>query len=146
MAEDSERPKRRVRRGQVTRVQDPILRSAIENHAVDRAIERYIAQGATDIVKLGKPYDLSLMLGGVLRHVEVKGSSLLIETVELTINEVNHARGYRPTDLVVVDGIEWSRVGNDISTTGGRVREWVDWTPSDGDLQARKFAYSLPAE
>jgi Domain of unknown function (DUF3883) len=146
LPEDTEPPKRLVPRGQVTRAQDPLLRSAIQNHAVDRAIEYYEQLGATEVTKLGKPYDLSLLLEGVQRHVEVKGSSLLIETVELTINEVTHARAYQPTDLVVIDGIEWSRVDSDIITVGGRLRVWGDWTPAGDDLSARRFAYSLPIE
>ena len=33
------------------------MRSALQNHAVDRAIEYYEQQGATEVLKLGKPYD-----------------------------------------------------------------------------------------
>lgn len=121
LPEDNERPRQRVGRGQVTRVQDPQLRSAIENHAVDIVIQHYERLGGTDFVKLGKPFDVSLVLNGVKRHVEVKGSSLLIETVELTVNEVTHASSYQPTDLAVVDGIEWSRSDSKITTTGGRL-------------------------
>ena len=56
------------------------------------------------------------------------------------------AREYQPTDLVVVDGIDWSRTDSDIITTGGRLRVWPDWTPADHALSARRFAYSLPIE
>lgn len=137
---------RSVGRGRLTRVQAPLLRSAIENHAVDRAIAHYENLGATDVVKLGKPYDVSLLLGGQVRHVEVNGSSLLIETVELTINEVHHAGHKQRTDLVVVDGIEWTRSDAGIATSGGRLRIWRDWVPEDPDLAPRKFAYSLPSK
>jgi hypothetical protein len=137
---------RAVPKGTVTRVQDPRLRSAIENHAVDRAIEHYRSLGGTDFVKLGKPYDVKLMLAGVERHVEVKGSSLLIETVELTSNEVLHATEHQPTDLVVVDDIDWARLdGGEFATSGGRLRIFSDWTPIEDHLVARKFAYTLPA-
>src|SRR5688572_14785057 len=78
------------------------------------------------------------------RHVEVKGSRLLIETVELTINEVNHSATFQPTDLVVVDGIEYHRESDGITTSVGRCRIWRDWTPLADDLSARKFAYALP--
>jgi hypothetical protein len=144
--EHNESSKRRVPGGPTTRVQDPQLRSAIENHAVERAVEYYKQLGGLNLTKLGKPYDLSLLLGGVLRHVEVKGSSLFIETVELTINEVAHAKSYQPTDLIVVDGIEWSRSGSRIVTAGGRFRVWSDWTPSDQNLSAQRFAYMLQTE
>jgi hypothetical protein len=144
MAEDDARPTRAVPRGRVTRVQDPELRAAIENHAVDVAIDHYTQLGAVGFLKLGKPYDIRLELDRVERHVEVKGSSLLIETVELTVNEVTHANTYQPTDLVVVDGIEWARSDDGITTSGGRVRVWSDWTPADDDLAPRRYAYSLP--
>lgn len=135
----------RAPRGRTTRAQDPILRSAIENHAVDRAIDHFRALGATDVVKLGKPYDIQLRLDGTERHIEVKGSSVEIDTVELTINEVTHAADHGPTDLVVVDDIDWVR--NDdgaVSCVGGRFRIWRDWTPAPADLAPRRFAYSLP--
>lgn len=145
IAEESLPPNRSAPRGSVTRVQDPELRSAIENHAVDRAIEHYEGVGGADFLKLGKPYDLRLTLNDEERHVEVKGSSLLIETVELTINEVTHAGTFQPTDLVVVDGINYDRTPEGITTSGGRLRIWRDWKPLDKDLAARKFAYALPS-
>lgn len=142
--EETQPPKTRMRKGRVTRVQDPVLRAAIENHAVDRAIEYYGRVGGSDFAKLGKPYDIRLNLDGVERHVEVKGSSLSIETVELTINEVEHARSFHPTDLVVVDGIEYERTPKGIVTSGGRMRVWTGWEPDSGDLVPRRFAYNLP--
>lgn len=146
LSEEAQPRKRPVPRGKVTRVQDPELRSAIENHAVDLAMARYVKLGATDVLKLGKPYDVKLKLDGEERHVEVKGSSLAIETVELTINEVMHAADFQPTDLVVVDGIEWTRQPDgSVTTSGGRLRIWSDWSPLDEDLSARKFAYTLPS-
>lgn len=144
-AEDAGPKKRSVPKGRLTRIQDPELRSAIENRAVDLAIEHYEALGATDIVKLGKPYDIKLILDAAERHVEVKGSSLSIETVELTSNEVMHAADFQPTDLIVVDGIEWKRdATGKIATSGGALRIWSDWTPEDAALTATKFAYLLP--
>jgi hypothetical protein len=145
LAEDAQPRKKRVRRGKLTRVQDPILRSAIENHAVDMAMRHYKKRGGASFLKLGKPYDIKFELAGAERHVEVKGSSLLIETVELTINEVVHAADFQPTDLVVVDDIKWERRGDgSVATTGGRVRVWSDWKPLDEDLAVRRFAYYLP--
>ncbi len=146
VSEDDAPPQRRAPRGRLTRVQDPVLRTAIEDHAVGAAIEHYRAQGGADFEKLGKPYDIKLSLDGQERHLEVKGTSMTIETVELTVNEVIHASDLQPTDLVVVDGISWTREADRVLTTGGRLRVWRDWTPLDEDLDARKFAYYLPPD
>lgn len=140
-------PNNKAPRGRTTRVQDPILRSAIENWAVDAAIAHYRDLGATAVVKLGKPYDIKLVLDGTERHIEVKGSSLLIDTVELTINEVTHAEGHDATDLVVVDDIDWWREDDGtVECEGGRLRIWSEWVPAAEDLAPRKFAYTLPPD
>jgi hypothetical protein len=89
---------------------------------------------------------IRVTLNGIDRHAEVKGSSMLIDTVELTLNEVSHARDYMETDLIVVDGIEWARrADGTVTTRGGRLRVWPDWAPAESSLSARKFAYTLPA-
>jgi hypothetical protein len=145
LAEDSQPPGNRAPKGRVTRAQDPVLRKAIEDRAVQIAVDHYKAAGATRIKELGKPYDIRLELKGVERHCEVKGSSMQIDTVELTINEVVHGQTYHATDLIVVDEIKWKRnPDGTISTSGGRMRIWSDWSPLDEDLAARKFAYHLP--
>ncbi len=143
--EEAAQRRRAVPRGKLTRIQDPELRSAVEGHAVAKAIQHYRRRGCKDWEKLGKPYDIRLFLDGIERHVEVKGSTLEIETVELTINEVTHADDFQPTDLVVVDQIQWRRDAlGKIKTTGGRIRVWTDWAPDEDALSARKFAYVLP--
>lgn len=147
LPEDGQPRRKPAPRGRVTRVQDPVLRLAIERRSVDVAKAHYFGLGAReeDVVELGKPYDLRVQLDGVERHVEVKGSSMLVSTVELTINEVEHGRAHGACDLVVVDGIEWKRQEDgSVNATGGTLRAWTDWTPSDDDLSARKFAYNLP--
>ena len=57
---------------------------------------------------------------------------------------MSHFRTFQPTDLVVVDGIEYHRDSGGITTSGGRRRIWRDWTPLADDLSARKFAYIHP--
>ena len=70
-------------------------RTALERHAVRMAVEHYWAGGATQIDELGKPYDLRVVLDGVERHVEVKGSmGVELATVQLTQGEVDHAQTY----------------------------------------------------
>jgi hypothetical protein len=56
--EDPRQPKRRVAPGATTRVQDPILRAAIERRSLDVATEYYMSLGADLVTELGKPYDL----------------------------------------------------------------------------------------
>ena len=145
LEEDAQPSNRKAPHGRVTRVHDPVLRAAIERRSLDVTLAHYDALGATDSEELGKPYDIRLMLDRVERHIEVKGSSIVIDTVELTANEVTHAQGYESTDLAVVDSIEWTRESDgSISTRGGRLRTWSDWTPTDESLLPTKFAYSLP--
>jgi hypothetical protein len=66
--------------------------------------------------------------------------------VELTRNEVTHAREIR-TDLYVVDRIRWDvRADGTISTSGGRERLWADWEPAEAALTPTRFSYQLPAD
>jgi hypothetical protein len=84
-------------------------------------------------------------MSGVL---EVKGSSMEIDTVELTCNEVEHGTDFTPIDLIVVDNIDPVKdpvTGEVTDATGGRRRIWVDWTPVQSDLKATRYAYTLPA-
>lgn len=145
LVEDFQPPKKKAPSGRTTRAQDPKLRAAIERRSLDVAREYYDSLNATDLVELGKPYDIRVVVGGVERHCEVKGSSMLIDTVELTINEVDHGKSYSPVDLVVVDGIEYSRnADGEVTAFGGTLRVWRDWTPEDEALRGMKYAYSLP--
>jgi hypothetical protein len=97
---------------------------------------------------VGKPYDIRVTVQGVARRCEVKGSSMEIDTVELTINEVEHGTAFTPIDLLVVDKIVPTRDPTSGEVTGasaGRRRVWVDWTPSEAGLKVTKYAYTLPA-
>ncbi len=128
------------------RQQDPALLKAIERHAVQLAIDHYRALGATQIKELGAPYDLNVMLPGGERHVEVKGSALSSVAVELTANEVAHARNFAHTDLVVVDEITWQTdSAGAYRTSGGNLRVWENWGPDDNDLAPTRYRYDLPA-
>ncbi|WP_159448479.1 protein NO VEIN domain-containing protein [Demequina sp. NBRC 110052] len=125
---------------------DAQVRTALEAHAVAMAKEYYLAAGATKIEELGKPYDLRVMIDGVERHVEVKGSSGEdIESVQLTQGEVDHAADWQPTDMLVVDAISAARdeAGN-VTTSGGTVRLWSEWEPAPSALRPTHLRYSLP--
>lgn len=148
VAEDFQPRRKRAPSGRTTRAQDPELRAAIERRSLDVALEYYEGIGAANPQELGKPFDIAVTLGGVERHCEVKGSSMLIDTVELTVNEVTHGKQFSPADLIVVDGIDISRdkLTGTIQATGGNLRVWSDWTPAASGLRPVKYAYSLPVE
>ena len=78
-------------------------------------------------------------------HIEVKGSVGTAYEVELTVNEVNHARAGIPTDLVVVDEIKWAWLDDGtVQTSDGRWRSWRNWLPAEEDLKASRYRYRLP--
>jgi hypothetical protein len=83
--------------------------------------------GGTNPKELGKPYDIAVPVDGIQRHCEVKGDSMLIYTVELTINEVNHGKDCLHVALIVVDGLDVYRdkTTGEIQANGGRRRVWT---------------------
>ena len=125
------------------RFADAEMRVAVESHAVKLASDYYRDQGY-EVTEVGKPYDLLAVKGSEELHVEVKGSTMSVGDVELTINEVRHAREI-PTDLYVVDQIRLERLNDEtLRTSGGRVRHWPSWTPADTSLSPTRYRYQLP--
>lgn len=77
-------------------------------------------------------------------HVEVKGSSVAVESILLTRNEVTHASEH-VTTLVVVDQIEVRLgVSGDYECNAGHLRRWDSWVPQQEALTALQHAYVLP--
>jgi len=148
VSEDFQPPGKKAPRGRSTRAQDPALRAAIERRSLDIAKAYYLDElGGADYEEVGRPYDIRVTVQGVARRCEVKGSSMEIDTVELTVNEVNHGTSFAPIDLIVVDKIVPIRdtvTGKVTGATGGRRRVWVEWTPVQSDLKCTKYAYELP--
>ncbi|WP_254393373.1 protein NO VEIN domain-containing protein [Streptomyces buecherae] len=144
-AEQVEAPKapKRRRRG-AGFVSDPKKRKAIELHAEDMAVAHYERQGWA-VERIGKPYDLHCTRAREERRVEVKGTTGAATSVDLTINEVEHARNPRHTvDLYVVSDISVDVRSPDYATSGGRVTHLEDWSPAEEDLRPRSFEYRLP--
>ncbi|MER6481000.1 DUF3883 domain-containing protein [Streptomyces filamentosus] len=140
--EGKNKPQRR-RRG-AGYISDPKKRKRIEEYAEDLAIAHYEAQGWT-VEKLGKPYDLHCTRGTEERHVEVKGTTGAATSVELTINEVLHARNKDNTvDLYVVSDIKIDTTTDDYLPSGGTLTHYTDWEPAEEDLRPRKYEYRLP--
>lgn len=142
---DASQPSSPQSRKHAGRLDDAILRAAIEKHAVDRAMAHYRKQGydVTDVGSI-ESYDICAITGIDELHVEVKGSTGRADVVELTTNEVSHARRLT-TDLVVVDEIRWERLPDGtIRTSGGRFRHWASWQPADADMKPTRHQYRLP--
>lgn len=140
---ENEKPPKRRRHG-AGFVSDPKRRKAIELHAENMAVARYESEGWL-VERLGKPYDLRCTRNGEERRVEVKGTTGAATSVELTVNEVQHARNPLHTvDLYVVSDIKVDSRTDPCTTAEGRVLHLRDWEPSDEDLRPRSFEYRLP--
>ncbi|MEU8717973.1 DUF3883 domain-containing protein [Streptomyces sp. NPDC048663] len=127
-------------------ISDPKKRKAIEEHAEQLATAHYQSHGWT-VEKLGKPYDLRCTRGAEERHVEVKGTTGAPTSVELTINEVLHARDTKNTvDLYVVSDIRVDTRTDPYTATGDNVTHYHDWEPAEEDLRPRKYEYRLPTQ
>jgi hypothetical protein len=139
-------PGKAGKRGGSGYIADAVVRSAIEWRAVDLATEAYEVGGyQVEYTGSSEPYDLSVEKGSDRRRVEVKGSSGTIDTVELTSGEVKNSHEPTPTDLFVVDGIQWWRVADgSVRAHGGVVRWWKDWTARRAQLTATRYRYQLP--
>ncbi|QXE34733.1 DUF3883 domain-containing protein [Streptomyces sp. GMY02] len=125
-------------------VSDPKKRKAIELHAEDMAVAHYERDGWT-VERLGKPYDLHCTRDREERRVEVKGTTGAATSVDLTINEVEHARDPRNSvDLFVVSDIKVDMRTAPYTASGGRVLHLHDWAPAEEDLRPRSFEYRLP--
>ncbi|RQX16710.1 hypothetical protein DDE19_14045 [Micromonospora ureilytica] len=137
-------PRRKARSSGSGYIADPVLKVALERHAVRRAAALYQDYEVAD-VGATRSYDLHAVKGTEEVHIEVKGSSGSAENVQLTKGEKDHAYKEVATHLVVVDQIEWTRLPDgEIQTRGGRIRRWTSWTPHDDDLTATHYRYRLP--
>ena len=103
--------------------------------------------GGSDYEEVGKPYDIRVTVQGIARRCEVKGSSMEIDTVDLTPNEVEHGMAFTPIDLIVVDKIDPVRdpdTGEVMTRDRRAAKVWSDWTPLQSDLNVTMYAYALP--
>ncbi|MET8522951.1 DUF3883 domain-containing protein [Nocardioides sp. NPDC004968] len=124
------------------RLRDPIRKKAIETYAVETVKTLWEARDyEVEDVGLFQPWDITATKDGTEIHIEVKGSSVTRETVDLTDGEVRHAEGHSPTILVVVDQINITSTNE---CSGGRVRTWEDWLPDRDQLVPTAYRYPLP--
>lgn len=126
---------------------DPKVRKAIEEHAVNKAIQ-YLTDldYSVDDVGSRRSYDLHATLDATTVHVEVKGTSGTATAVNLTKNEVQVARTADTTLLYVVDKVFWTPRDDEIEVSGGRDRYWWNWRAEEERLTATEYRYELPPE
>jgi hypothetical protein len=137
---------RASKRGDSGYLTDSAVRSAIEWHAVNLASRAYADLGyIVEYTGASEPYDLLVGKDADVRRVEVKGSSGAANTVELTSGEVDNSHASAPTDLYVVDGIQWRREADgSVRANGGGTRWWRNWTAQQIDLTTTRYRYKLP--
>lgn len=124
------------------------VRRAVEGRAMELARATYAAEWDIEDVSAWAPFDLRCVRPGYPeRHVEVKGTTGKGQTILLTRNEVEHARGAIETDLVIVTGIKLQRSDEGVvKATGGTVRVIASWHPEASAMNALAFEYSVPAQ
>jgi hypothetical protein len=130
---------------------DPLVRMAVERHAVKRVQEWLVGQGWV-CEPIGKPFDLRCIKGDQELHAEVKGTQGKGKIVELTRNEVIHnqqpctwATACDEQALFVVSGITVT----DQKPEGGEMRYAWPWKITstvvyDDDLIPTRYDYTVP--
>lgn len=124
---------------------DPVIRKAVEQHAVEKALSFYMSCGYS-VTPKGKPYDILCEKLGEIIHVEVKGSRFPLSSINVTTNEIKDARniGWR-TDLFLVENIVLENIEQDsYRASGGCCRLARNWLPDDKDMTPTQYRYKLP--
>jgi hypothetical protein len=130
------------------RVRDYQRRRVVEMHAMDIAKKHYAGLGfkVTDTSST-HPYDLSCSKNERVTRVEVKGTQSLGSTVDVTVAEVESARGGDAlgyaTDLFIVHSIRLTGAGELIHASGGTIHKIADWSPMDIHMSALTFRYEV---
>lgn len=125
---------------------DSAVRRAVEQRAMHLAQAHYQANGyQVEITATKKPYDLRCLKDGLEIRVEVKGTRGDGSSVEMTIGEIENARGVDwRTDLFIVSEIEVLRDADAVEGVGGSQRVLEGWKPNMGDLSPTRFRVELP--
>jgi hypothetical protein len=126
---------------------DPKIRAAVEQRAMDLAAKHYEDQGFTvENTATRFPYDLRCKRGDLEVRVEVKGTRGDGSSIELTVGELNNARGspWR-TDLFLVRSIE-VQAGTPPAAVGGTVEIMEGWNPQEEDLAPTTYRWTRRAQ
>ena len=124
---------------------DQVLKSAIENYAMETA-EKYYKQLGFEVINTSsnEPYDFICAKEKDVIKVEVKGTTGEGKQVYVTANEVKEARlsGIQ-TDLFIVHNIDVDRANNIVKAYGGVINKIENWNPKDENLVAIEYRYYL---
>jgi hypothetical protein len=127
-------------------VADAAYRRAVELHAMQQAVEHYEDGWDVEDSSAGNPYDLVLTGRGETRYVEVKGTAGQGEQINLTANEVDHARRHSGlVALFILHGIDVDRSNPaEPRASGGTVRIIDPLNLAEGDLRATDYIWVVP--
>ncbi len=123
----------------------PLVKRAVEERAMDVAMEHYSKNWDVTDVHTKFPYDLECRRGDEVLYVEVKGSTSTAETVIVTPNEVQHAQLHHPhvelfvVSQIVVDGAATMSP----KASGGVATQHRAWGQESDRLRPIAFEYRL---
>ncbi|WP_027467513.1 DUF3883 domain-containing protein [Deefgea rivuli] len=121
-------------------------RKAVELHAMAAARKLYEEAGWNVVdTSSSQPFDLLAERNADKRFIEVKGTTGGGASVILTSGEVSHAKeNYKESALVVVSGINLTKLGNDWIASGGDISTHLDpWSPEENRLKATQYRYCV---
>lgn len=123
-------------------------RRAIELRAVEIVAKMLTERGyAVEDVGARKSFDLlATRPDGEVLEVEVKGTTGVGSTVQLTRNEVSRAGQRGEAALAIVAGIQLSGTDAAPEAAGGALRWFHPWTPAEDDLTPVAFTYRVSPE
>ena len=128
------------------RLADPIVRKAIEMRAVHIAKQYYSSDGF-NVEDTGsfESFDLRCIKDGYELRVEVKGTTGGGRSIQLTTNEVEHAKAnLTRVDLFIVSSIEVLSTPSGPQALGGITYRIENWIPADEHLQPATYTYKVP--
>jgi len=125
---------------------DQQTKKTIEAYAIARAKAEFASLGYRVSPAPESCYDLLCLRGDEELHVEVKGTSSKGEAVNVTENEVQHARDCpKNAVLFVVHSVNITH-GEKAECSGGETRTLKPWDPTRGQLRPIAYQYLLPLE
>lgn len=123
------------------REKDARRRRAIERYAVESVMSHYKDAGY-DVEDVGDrcAWDITVRKDGEELHLEVKGSTVTRDAIDVTEGEVRHAEDIETT-LIVIDQIQ---MDTELRCSGGRWRHWPAWSPVRELLAPTAYRHVLP--